>query len=469
MNSAAIRAIVWLIDEAIEIDDIQVALQNITGGDAEDYKAVTTSLRQGAQGIEGKFLEVASVETSNYVEAVRKADEGLRDYLLSNNEEYRRICSLEDEINDTLQTKQRSLEQLWSRRIETEAREAAEEASLRRGSGSVFRRWRVPKSEQLANNYLKGLEELTVLRRKAVDVSTSRKRFELRFRDTDPESKGRLEEVEHTQGALRMTAMESVILPYIRSSITEYDVLQHEESEETPSTLGVKYSPGGSPGIVDHTGLAEEDIAVSKLEEAAPAKSLGAAGPGDRRSVFLVHGRDQRAAKAMREFLRALNLRVVEWEHAVQQTGQPTPYVGDIVFAGMGMADAVIVLSTPDDLVHLRRDLLTDDDSINEQQVLGQARANVIYEAGIADALDSSRTVLVELGKVKSLSDLGGRNVVRFDGGPRSRNRLVSRLRKAGLELDIAGDDWLETGDFSSAIAAARMALAAESQSETTE
>ncbi len=128
------------------------------------------------------------------------------------------------------------------------------------------------------------------------------------------------------------------------------------------------------------------------------------------------------------------------------------------------MADAVVVLSTPDDLVRLRPDLLSNHDSANEREICGQARANVIYEAGIADALDRSRTLLVEIGSVKSLSDLSGRNVVRFDGKATSRNKLVARLRSAGLEPDTTGEDWLEAGDFDSTIEAAKMALATAQQ-----
>jgi len=162
-----------------------------------------------------------------------------------------------------------------------------------------------------------------------------------------------------------------------------------------------------------------------------------------------------------------LDLQVIEWEHAVKRTGQPTPYVGDVVLAGMRLADAVVVLSTPDDLVQLRSDLLKAEDPANERQILGQARPNVIYEAGIADALDRTRTVLVEVGAVKSLSDLSGRTVVRFDGKAVSRHKLANRLHEAGLEVNTTGEDWLETGDFIPSIDAARMSLAAALRPET--
>jgi predicted nucleotide-binding protein len=209
-------------------------------------------------------------------------------------------------------------------------------------------------------------------------------------------------------------------------------------------------SDPGSPLSDGYFGNDEEegDDSTSQLEKASPAKSVGAGGPGDKRSVFLVHGRDTRAAKGMRMFFRALNLHVIEWEKAVLETGQAAPYIGDVIFAGMRVADAVVVLLTPDDLVRLRPDLLSPEDPAHEREIRGQARANVIYEAGIADALDRSRTVLIELGEVKSLSDLSGRSVLRFDGRPSSRNKLVIHLRNAGLDPDTTGSDWLSIGDF---------------------
>lgn len=185
------------------------------------------------------------------------------------------------------------------------------------------------------------------------------------------------------------------------------------------------------------------------------------AGSVDRRSVFLVAGRDNAAVDAVLAFVRALGLRVVEWDHAVARTGIPNPYVGDVVVAGMGMADATLVLLTPDDVVSLRPDLVRDSDTADERSISGQARPNVYYEAGIADALGRERTVIVEVGRVKPFSDVAGRHVVRFDGTDASRNSLVSRLILAGLEPDRTGNGWLRAGDVTGAITAARSAFEA--------
>lgn len=203
--------------------------------------------------------------------------------------------------------------------------------------------------------------------------------------------------------------------------------------------------------------LDQEPVPLSASKEPL-AVAAGVKGSGDRRSVFLVHGRDASAAAAMRKLLRALGLRIIEWEDALEHLGQgPSPYVGDIVMAGMRLADAVIVLFTPDDLVHLRPDLAGDGEV--ETTIQGQARPNVIYEAGIADALNRARTLLVEVGRVKGLSDLGGRNTLRFNGSIESRRQLASRLRSANLNVDDIGLSWLSAGDFDASLNAARVAL----------
>jgi len=188
-------------------------------------------------------------------------------------------------------------------------------------------------------------------------------------------------------------------------------------------------------------------------------------GPGDKRSVFIVSGRDNEATAGVVHVLRAMGLRIVEWTHAVLRTGVPSPYTGDVVATGLRMADAAIVIITPDDVVKLRPDLLHEDDGELERTIYGQARPNVIYEAGYADALGLNRTVIIEIGQSKPFSDISGRNTLRYDGSPAKRNALAQRLRLAGLEPDTEGDDWLTLGDVTNAITKATAAVDAEKTS----
>jgi hypothetical protein len=82
----------------------------------------------------------------------------------------------------------------------------------------------------------------------------------------------------------------------------------------------------------------------------------------------MVHRRDSENVAAMKQFLHSLDLRVVDWEEAVAQTGRANPYVGDVLDVGFAMADAVLVVFTPDDIVRLRPDLITESDGPDERE-----------------------------------------------------------------------------------------------------
>lgn len=213
----------------------------------------------------------------------------------------------------------------------------------------------------------------------------------------------------------------------------------------------------GPPG-----SMVDEPPQATELTPAAEG-GIGFAHPepqrADRSAVFVVGGRDSAAVGAINMILRTLGVRVVEWEHAVAKTGLPNPYVGDVVETGLRMAAVAVVILTPDDLVRLRADLVSDSDGPEERELRGQARPNVYYEAGIADALGRERTVIVEIGNVKSLSDTAGRHVVRFDGSAAKRNALAERLRVAGLAVDTTGEDWLTVGEVAPVLDAAIAAL----------
>ena len=69
------------------------------------------------------------------------------------------------------------------------------------------------------------------------------------------------------------------------------------------------------------------------------------------KSVFVVHGRDVALRKSMFDFLRALDLHPLEWDHAIAQAKGNNPYVGDIIDTVIEKAQAVVVMFSPDDLV----------------------------------------------------------------------------------------------------------------------
>ena len=180
------------------------------------------------------------------------------------------------------------------------------------------------------------------------------------------------------------------------------------------------------------------------------------------REVFVVHGRNKAARDAMFEFLRSLDLRPLEWSEVVQRTGKASPYVGDILETAFRDAPAVVVLFTPDDEARLREPLRSDHEPPHEVELTGQARPNVLFEAGMAMGRDPDRTILVELGQLRPFSDVGGRHVLRFDGSIAKRQELAQRLQTAECPASMTGTDWQTAGDFQSA-----MALAEKASSQT--
>jgi predicted nucleotide-binding protein len=166
-----------------------------------------------------------------------------------------------------------------------------------------------------------------------------------------------------------------------------------------------------------------------------------------RRRVFVVRGRNEAAGSAMFSFLRSLGLTPIEWSQAIAMTGEGSPYPGNVLDKVLECAQAVIVLFTPDEFVALRSEYASSDDD-PELATSVQSRPNVLFEAGMAMGRSSERTVLVELGKHRSFSDVTGRHMVRLSNDPEKRKALAERLHTAGCSVDMSGVHWLREGDF---------------------
>jgi predicted nucleotide-binding protein len=164
--------------------------------------------------------------------------------------------------------------------------------------------------------------------------------------------------------------------------------------------------------------------------------------------VFVVHGRDSAARDAMFTFLRALGLQPIEWNSAIAKSKKAAPNIGEVVAAGFAAAKAIVVLLTPDDLVKLRPELLSPSDEAYERVETGQARPNVIFEAGRAFATHPGSTVLVQLGPVKKFSDVAGLHVVHMNNEFAKRQELATKLKNAGCPVSTDGPDWVNAGDF---------------------
>ena len=185
--------------------------------------------------------------------------------------------------------------------------------------------------------------------------------------------------------------------------------------------------------------------------EATPDSTLTVRETGavvDTRKVWVVHGRDIANRDAMFNFLRAINLDPVEWSEARRGTGRPQPYVGEVLDYAFSIAQAVVVILTPDDEARLGEQFRQDHDPPHETELTGQARPNVIFEAGMAMGRSPDRTILVEIGQLRPFSDIAGLHIVRFDDSSQMRQELAQRLEDAGCDVNLTRTDWHTVGDF---------------------
>ena len=219
-----------------------------------------------------------------------------------------------------------------------------------------------------------------------------------------------------------------------RITIDRTEIPWGDENECTDVTDELITGPPGS----------ETAIVDAVLKESRPLLDTG--------KVFVVHGRNETARNALFSFLRSIGLNPHEWSEAVKAVGHPTPYIGEILDAAFSCAHAVVVLFTPDDIARLQEQFRSDRDPRHEVEPTGQARPNVLFEAGMAMGRDSNRTILVEMGKLRPFSDIAGRHIIRLDGSSKQRQQLAQRLRTAGCPVNLDGTDWHTEGNFDEAL-----------------
>lgn len=201
--------------------------------------------------------------------------------------------------------------------------------------------------------------------------------------------------------------------------------------------------------VVPPTPTAIETRLPSALRKKREPKHVSSASAKRRgNSVFVVHGRNEELRRAFFGFLRAVGLQPIEWRKAIELTRKSSPYVGEILDAAFREAVAVVVLLTPDDEAKLKDKFQKPHDPKFEKRLTGQARPNVLFEAGMAMGRNPDSVVLVQIGDLRPFSDIGGRHIVRLTNAPESRQELITKLANAGCNVDAAGTDWLKEGDF---------------------
>ncbi len=181
---------------------------------------------------------------------------------------------------------------------------------------------------------------------------------------------------------------------------------------------------------------------------AAVTDSSAVHDPERARKVMVVYGRDEAATRALFDLLRAVDLQPQEWTQLIRETGSGAPYTGQVLDRALEIVQAVVVLFTPDDQARLHPAFPGASDTSTESELRGQPRPNVLYEAGLAFGRHPDRTILIEVGDLRGLSDLSGRHTVRLDKGAEALHDLVERLRTAGCAVNTSGNQWLDTSRF---------------------
>jgi predicted nucleotide-binding protein len=196
--------------------------------------------------------------------------------------------------------------------------------------------------------------------------------------------------------------------------------------------------------------LATAELAGRGAARAQPGTGDGGGeAPADvARRVFVVYGRDGALVRKFFDLLYVVGLQPLEWERLVALTGTTVPYLGDAVALAPHLAQANLVLLSPDDIVELHPDLHQPGDHAHERARAGQARPNVLFELGLAYATAPKRTIIVEIGQLRPIADLAGLNVIHFDGTAEAIKKIIDRLALAGCPADTSGEHWLDTGRF---------------------
>jgi predicted nucleotide-binding protein len=164
--------------------------------------------------------------------------------------------------------------------------------------------------------------------------------------------------------------------------------------------------------------------------------------------VFVVHGRNEKVRRALFAFLRSVNVHPIEWNKALTMTRKGSPFVGEVIDAAFNKAKVIVVLFTPDDEAVLRSEFIKRGEPSFECRLTGQPRPNVLFEAGMAFGRQPNTTILVQVGKIRPISDVAGRHIVHLSNSMSSRQQLIAKLKTTGIVVDDVGEDWHTEVDF---------------------
>ena len=245
----------------------------------------------------------------------------------------------------------------------------------------------------------------------------------------------------HIESVVAETMLERDLAALVYASRNSINIARYSTPQQREAIRGVyaKSATNNDPAPASVVGSVPTR---SRSRKAKPAKKV------KNNSVFVVHGRDEPLRRSMFAFLRALGLRPMEWAHAVREAKGANPYVGEIINSAMARVQAVVVLFSPDELAQLKDHFCSRDEMKTEGKLQGQPRPNVLFEAGLALGAHPEKTLLVQVGKVRSFSDIAGKHLVKLTDDFDKRNELGNRLENIGCPVNKTGNDWMTEGTF---------------------
>jgi len=221
------------------------------------------------------------------------------------------------------------------------------------------------------------------------------------------------------------------------------NILKYASSEDLQN---IRQTVSKEAPVIHTVSVPQQKPTRSSSAPKTGAKKAGKLRRGN--SVFVVYGRNHKLRRSLFAFLRSVGLNPIEWQQAIAKTGKPSPYVGEILETAFREAVAVVVLFSPDDEAKLKDKFIKQSDPSYEKGLTGQARPNVLFEAGMAFGRNPESTVLVQIGQVRPFSDVAGRHIVHLSDSTESRQEFITKLANAGCNVNTDGTDWHSEGDF---------------------
>lgn len=139
------------------------------------------------------------------------------------------------------------------------------------------------------------------------------------------------------------------------------------------------------------------------------------------RRVFVIHGRNEPARKAIFEFLRSIGLDPIEWSQAIAMTGKASPYIGEVLDAAFDAAEAIVVLETPDDIAYLHPSLT--------YPVSGSSSGTMVQPTRRPRAMRTRQPTSVRCAVSPPILTLGGRSTSWSTSRAYRRRRRYARFK----------------------------------------